>query len=133
MSAIFFVDKLADLAALDTKPQFCRCAPEPTRYITFSKVISHDLAYILFTSGSTGTPKGVMLSHLNALTFVNWGFETFAIAARIVSRITLRLTSISAQSLTSVLPLRPARRSRSCPKDSEFFRCKSPRLSRINE
>jgi len=40
-----------------------------------------DLAYVLFTSGSTGTPKGVMLSHLNALTFVNWGYETFAISA----------------------------------------------------
>ncbi|HLZ29818.1 MAG TPA: amino acid adenylation domain-containing protein [Chloroflexota bacterium] len=36
-----------------------------------------DLAYVLFTSGSTGKPKGVMLSHLNALTFVNWGVETF--------------------------------------------------------
>jgi amino acid adenylation domain-containing protein len=46
------------------------------------KMISHDLAYVLFTSGSTGTPKGVMLSHLNALTFVNWGFETFAITAQ---------------------------------------------------
>ena len=31
-----------------------------------------DLAYILFTSGSTGTPKGVMLSHANALTFLDW-------------------------------------------------------------
>ncbi len=31
-----------------------------------------DLAYILFTSGSTGRPKGVMLSHGNALTFVDW-------------------------------------------------------------
>ncbi len=35
-----------------------------------------DLAYILYTSGSTGRPKGVMLSHQNALTFVNWGAET---------------------------------------------------------
>src|SRR5713101_191927 len=45
------------------------------------EVIDHDLAYILFTSGSTGTPKGVMLSHLNALTFVNLGVETFGITA----------------------------------------------------
>jgi amino acid adenylation domain-containing protein len=31
-----------------------------------------DLAYILYTSGSTGRPKGVLLSHQNALTFVEW-------------------------------------------------------------
>jgi amino acid adenylation domain-containing protein len=35
-------------------------------------MIESDLAYILYTSGSTGTPKGVMLSHRNALTFVEW-------------------------------------------------------------
>jgi amino acid adenylation domain-containing protein len=36
-----------------------------------------DLAYILYTSGSTGTPKGVMLSHRNALDFVDWCSSTF--------------------------------------------------------
>lgn len=36
-----------------------------------------DLAYILYTSGSTGRPKGVMLSHENAVSFVNWCAEVF--------------------------------------------------------
>ena len=36
-----------------------------------------DLAYILYTSGSTGKPKGVMLSHENAVTFVDWCSEVF--------------------------------------------------------
>ena len=31
-----------------------------------------DLAYLLYTSGSTGKPKGVMLSHQNAVSFVDW-------------------------------------------------------------
>jgi amino acid adenylation domain-containing protein len=34
-----------------------------------------DLAYMLYTSGSTGTPKGVMLSHRNALAFVDWAAD----------------------------------------------------------
>jgi amino acid adenylation domain-containing protein len=41
--------------------------------------IDTDLAYILYTSGSTGTPKGVMITHLNALTFVDWAFDLYRI------------------------------------------------------
>src|SRR5258705_13898781 len=36
-----------------------------------------DLAYILYTSGSTGRPQGVMLTHRNALSFVDWCSDTF--------------------------------------------------------
>ena len=35
-------------------------------------LVSDDLAYILYTSGSTGKPKGVMLSHRNAVAYVDW-------------------------------------------------------------
>jgi L-proline---[L-prolyl-carrier protein] ligase len=40
-----------------------------------------DLAYILYTSGSTGTPKGVMISHRNALAFVEWAAGAFGLRA----------------------------------------------------
>ena len=83
MAATFFVDKLPADAASGSKA-FSFADALPSRSVTppSVKVIGHDLAYILFTSGSTGTPKGVMLSHLNALTFINWGFDTFAITAQ---------------------------------------------------
>jgi amino acid adenylation domain-containing protein len=43
------------------------------------QVISNDLAYILYTSGSTGTPKGVMLTHRNALAFVEWAARHYMV------------------------------------------------------
>lgn len=39
--------------------------------------LERDLAYILYTSGSTGTPKGVMLTHQNAVSFVEWCSSVF--------------------------------------------------------
>jgi L-proline---[L-prolyl-carrier protein] ligase len=50
---------------------------DPTLPASF-ELPSDNLAYILYTSGSTGKPKGVMLSHQNALSFIDWCSEVFA-------------------------------------------------------
>jgi amino acid adenylation domain-containing protein len=52
-------------------------ARSPAATIRPEEPAPEDLAYILYTSGSTGTPKGVMLSHRNAISFVDWCSETF--------------------------------------------------------
>jgi len=52
-------------------------AADPAPVATSAEVNLDDLAYILYTSGSTGKPKGVMLSHRNALSFVEWCSDLF--------------------------------------------------------
>jgi amino acid adenylation domain-containing protein len=56
-----------------------KLAEYPASHAPKVNLIETDLAYILYTSGSTGRPKGVMLSHQNALTFVEWCAEEFQV------------------------------------------------------
>jgi amino acid adenylation domain-containing protein len=53
----------------------------PSSPVGAPQVVETDLAYILYTSGSTGRPKGVMLTHRNALTFVDWSSQQFRVAS----------------------------------------------------
>jgi amino acid adenylation domain-containing protein len=59
-----------DLSALD---RFAGTAPDV-------QLGSESMAHVLFTSGSTGTPKGVVITHRNALSFVDWGRGYFGMA-----------------------------------------------------
>lgn len=52
-------------------------AQSPATAVPTADPSPDDLAYILYTSGSTGRPKGVMLSHRNAVSFVDWCSEVF--------------------------------------------------------
>jgi amino acid adenylation domain-containing protein len=59
--------------------EWSRLSEFPASHEPEVNMIETDLAYILYTSGSTGRPKGVMLSHQNALTFVEWCAEEFQV------------------------------------------------------
>lgn len=52
-------------------------ASDPAPISESAEVSLDDLAYVLYTSGSTGKPKGVMLSHRNALSYVQWCSDVF--------------------------------------------------------
>jgi len=64
LAAVITVEELAAMGTTSPVPSFPSTGPT-------------DLAYILYTSGSTGIPKGVMITHENALSFVDWCSSVF--------------------------------------------------------
>jgi amino acid adenylation domain-containing protein len=85
LSAEFASQKeLPQLLALDgtgsgkyLKSVLERANTDPSTLPASFELAPDHLAYILYTSGSTGKPKGVMLSHQNALSFIDWCSEVF--------------------------------------------------------
>lgn len=72
---------VTDDAAVVAPPWTIRTwsALAPTTAGDWPAGVETDPAYLLYTSGSTGKPKGVIITHRNALTFIDWGVETFAV------------------------------------------------------
>ena len=84
------VESLAFTVLVDEAPKssnggglipWAMLAQYPSEHAPHVTLTETDLAYILYTSGSTGRPKGVMITHQNALTFVEWCADTFKITS----------------------------------------------------
>jgi len=80
LRVVLVVDEPGGELAGTTAPTVGWGAVSPTSELReVPGAVDGDPAYILYTSGSTGTPKGVVISHRNALTFIDWTIATFGI------------------------------------------------------
>lgn len=82
LSATVLVDDAPQASNGGTVIPWSTLAEYPANSAPSVTLTETDLAYILYTSGSTGRPKGVMLSHQNALTFVEWCAEQFKVSSQ---------------------------------------------------